>query len=87
MDIKFNPSMKVTKRHMNILGKYIPVRQRGYPVRYWTCHKEYSNRRNACEAMLCQLLDFVGCGIYPPAVVADILDATDSTGQFPLFIQ
>ena len=84
--ISFNPQVKVTKRHMDELAKYVPVKEYGYPRKYWVSGREYKTRKSACDQMLHLFQNFVDNGIVPAAAIDEVLTATSSQYQTPLFV-
>ena len=87
MSVTFNPSGKVTKRHMDALRTYVPVKEYGYGSnsKYFV-DVEYGSRKTACEAMLKRLTALVDAGFIPESVWSKLLEEKASDG-FPLFVQ
>jgi hypothetical protein len=81
----FNPSYKITKRHMDVLAQYIPVSEYGYPTRYFTCSEEFKTRASACRAMLDQLYFLSEAGILPKIESMDLDSHLTSNRYAPLF--
>lgn len=85
--IKFNPSTKVTSRHMDALREYTPVYEDIARKSYWVGGVEYKSRRSACGAMLQTTINLVESGIYPHEIIDDLLTTMSSQYQIPLFIR
>ena len=87
MKITFNKASKITKRHMAVLGEFIPVQEYGFPSKYFTCSAEHDTRKAACVAMLKQLHILADAGILPAIENLDILSSVCSRGDRNLFVE
>lgn len=87
MKIEFNPVQKVTKRHMDVLCRYIPVREDFQRKSYWVTGQECKGRKSTCQVMLDLIMKFIDDGLFSSDILDDILTSVASEFQTPLFVR